>query len=55
MPCCSLPATRRSSADRPLADDALQAARAAIETILTAQEPFPALAIDRRWNLVAAN
>ena len=42
-------------ADRPLADAALRSARAAIETILAAQEPFPALAIDRRWNLVAAN
>jgi transcriptional regulator with XRE-family HTH domain len=42
-------------ADRPLDDSSLAAARAAIETLLAAQEPFPALAIDRHWNLVTAN
>jgi transcriptional regulator with XRE-family HTH domain len=42
-------------ADRPLDNASLAAARAAIETLLIAQEPFPALAIDRHWNLVTAN
>lgn len=41
--------------ERALDDPALQAARAAIEHILTGHEPFPALAIDRHWNLVSAN
>lgn len=31
------------------------AAKAAVERVLHAQEPFPALAIDRHWNLVLAN
>src|SRR5580704_12793325 len=30
-------------------------ARQVVELILKSHEPFPALAIDRRWNLVAAN
>jgi len=41
--------------DRPLGDPALERARAAIEVILKAHEPYPALAVDRHWNLVAAN
>ncbi len=40
---------------RPLADPALTAARKAIDLILAGHEPYPALAVDRRWNLVAAN
>ena len=36
-------------------DPALDAARRAIERVLQAHEPYPALAIDRHWNLVAAN
>lgn len=42
-------------ADRPLEDEALAPARAAIEGWLKAHEPYPALAVDRLWNLVAAN
>jgi transcriptional regulator with XRE-family HTH domain len=42
-------------AERPLDDPALAAARAAVDLLLKAHEPFPALAVDRRWNLVAAN
>jgi transcriptional regulator with XRE-family HTH domain len=34
---------------------ALEAARKTIELILKGHEPFPALAIDRHWNMVAAN
>jgi len=38
-----------------LEDPALAAAKQAVELILKSHEPFPALAIDRHWNLVAAN
>ena len=41
--------------NRTLDDPALIAARQAMETVLRAHEPYPALAIDRHWNLVAAN
>jgi transcriptional regulator with XRE-family HTH domain len=40
---------------RPLGDPALQAARAAIDLVLGAHEPNPAIAVDRHWNLVSAN
>ncbi|MBC7805629.1 MAG: helix-turn-helix transcriptional regulator [Akkermansiaceae bacterium] len=40
---------------RTLADPALAAAREAVEMVLTAHEPYPALAIDRHWTLVTAN
>lgn len=42
-------------AERPLDDPALQAARDAVQLILAAHEPYPALAVDRHWNLVCAN
>ena len=41
--------------ERSLADPALDAPRRAVEKVLAAYEPYPALAIDRHWNLVAAN
>ena len=41
--------------DRPLTDPALARAQAGVERLLTAHEPFPALALDRRWNIIAAN
>jgi transcriptional regulator with XRE-family HTH domain len=41
--------------ERPLDDPALALARQAIERLLAAHEPFPALAIDRHWTLVAGN
>ena len=41
--------------ERALNDPALAAARQAVELILKSHEPFPALAVDRHWNLVAAN
>jgi transcriptional regulator with XRE-family HTH domain len=41
--------------ERPLADPALRAPRAAVDALLAAHEPYPALAIDRHWTLVAAN
>lgn len=40
---------------RDLDHPALTAARKAVDLILTGHEPFPALAVDRGWNLVAAN
>lgn len=40
---------------RPLDDPALKSAREAIDLVLKAHEPNPALAYDRHWNLVAAN
>lgn len=42
-------------AERPLDDPALGAARRAIDLILAGHEPYPAVAIDRHWQLVAAN
>jgi transcriptional regulator with XRE-family HTH domain len=41
--------------ERPLDDPALAAAREAVERLLAAHEPFPALAVDRHWTLAAAN
>jgi transcriptional regulator with XRE-family HTH domain len=40
---------------RSLDDPALKSARAAIDQVLKAHEPNPALAVDRHWNLVSAN
>lgn len=42
-------------AERPLDDPALAPARQAVERVLAAHEPFPAIAVDRHWTLVAAN
>jgi transcriptional regulator with XRE-family HTH domain len=42
-------------AERPLDDPALALARQAIDRLLVAHEPFPALAVDRHWTLVAGN
>lgn len=41
--------------ERKLDDPLLGQARNAIETILKGHEPFPALAIDRHWTMIAAN
>jgi transcriptional regulator with XRE-family HTH domain len=41
--------------ERPLSDPALDAARKAVELVLEGHEPYPALAIDRRWTLLSAN
>ena len=41
--------------ERPLQDPVLAPVRVAIDRILDAHEPFPAIAFDRGWNLVAAN
>ncbi|MBN9060264.1 helix-turn-helix domain-containing protein [Kaistia sp. MMO-174] len=41
--------------ERELDDAGFAAARRAVERIIEGHEPYPALAIDRHWNLVAAN
>lgn len=41
--------------ERPFDDQSMQPARTAVEQILKGHEPYPALAIDRHWNLVSAN
>jgi transcriptional regulator with XRE-family HTH domain len=41
--------------ERPLSHPALEAARRAVELVIQGHEPYPALAIDRRWTLLAAN
>jgi len=41
--------------DRPLSDPALTRARTAIDLVLKAHEPYPALTVDRHWTMVAAN
>jgi hypothetical protein len=41
--------------ERALDDPELAAARQAVDLILKSHEPFPALAVDRHWNLLAAN
>ncbi len=41
--------------ERPLDDPALAAARRAVDLVLHGHAPFPALAVDRHWHMVAAN
>lgn len=41
--------------ERKLDDPMLESARRAVDTILAGHEPYPALAIDRHWNLIASN
>jgi hypothetical protein len=41
--------------ERPLDDPALRAARRAVDLVLKGHEPYPALAVDRHWTLIAAN
>lgn len=41
--------------ERPLTDPQLAAAREAVELVLKGHEPYPALAIDRHWTIIAAN
>lgn len=41
--------------ERPFGDPALESARHAVDLVLRGHEPFPALAVDRHWTLVAAN
>ena len=41
--------------ERTLEDPSLRAARRAVDLILAGHEPYPALAVDRHWTLVASN
>ncbi|WP_245841658.1 helix-turn-helix domain-containing protein [Paraburkholderia ribeironis] len=41
--------------ERALSDPQLAAAREAVDLVLKGHEPYPALAIDRHWTIVAAN
>lgn len=41
--------------ERDLDDPALAPARTAVDAILAVHDPFPALAVDRGWSLLAAN
>lgn len=41
--------------EHSIADPELAPVREALDLILTAQEPYPAVVVDRGWNLVAAN
>jgi transcriptional regulator with XRE-family HTH domain len=41
--------------ERHFDDPAFRAARRAVDLVLKGHEPYPALAIDRHWTLVAAN
>src|SRR3954452_22112004 len=42
-------------AQRALGDDAMAPVRDALERLLKGHEPFPAVAVDRQWELVSAN
>jgi transcriptional regulator with XRE-family HTH domain len=41
--------------ERSLDESALAAARNAVQLLLAGHEPYPALAVDRHWNLVMSN
>jgi len=41
--------------EHALNDDALAQARAVVQQLLDRQSPYPAIALDRHWNVVAAN
>jgi transcriptional regulator with XRE-family HTH domain len=41
--------------ERPLDAPEMAAARSAVERVLRAHMPFPAMAVDRHWNIVATN
>jgi len=41
--------------ERPLDDPELRAARGAVNLVLAGHEPFPAIAVDQHWTLIASN
>lgn len=64
--CLSLPLRNRNALllsagfapayrERAFDDPALDAARTAVQRILDGHSPYPALAVDRHWNLIAHN
>jgi transcriptional regulator with XRE-family HTH domain len=42
-------------AERPIDDPGLRPAVEAVQLVLKGHEPFPAIAVDRHWHMVAAN
>lgn len=42
-------------AERGLDDPRLEAVRGALQAVLSGYEPYPALAVDRHWNIIATN
>src|SRR5687768_18316590 len=42
-------------AETPLDADTMQPVRAALDKVLAGHEPYPAVIVDRRWDLVSAN
>jgi transcriptional regulator with XRE-family HTH domain len=42
-------------AETPLDDEAMAPVRAALDKVLAGHAPFPAVIVDRRWDLVSAN
>ncbi|TKT81254.1 helix-turn-helix transcriptional regulator [Aquamicrobium sp. LC103] len=44
-----------SFGERKLDDPTLKPAMGAVEAVLKGHEPYPAIAVDRHWNMVAAN
>ena len=41
--------------ERPLDSEEMAAMRAVVDHVLAGHEPYPALAVDRHWNMIAAN
>src|SRR5262245_27434102 len=41
--------------ERPLDDPTLKSARRVVDLLLAGHEPFPAIAVDRHWTMIAAN
>lgn len=41
--------------ERPLADESFSHVRGVVDSILRGHEPYPAMAIDRHWQVLAAN
>ena len=46
---------RRCFRSAALADPALRQARKAVDLVLKGHEPYPAIAVDRHWTLMAHN
>ena len=42
-------------AERPLEDDAMDPVREALDQVLAGHEPYPAVIVDRKWDIVTAN
>ena len=55
MPCCWQPATRPAWRQTDLGSPELAQVASAVRYMLAQQEPFPAVAVDRHWNLLEAN